>query len=77
MPALSVILSFQRATMVNVRRTPPVTTASAIEVGLILILLLVCIKGFNLVGAVAAAISLLLGRLSANSYLAVKIFRLK
>lgn len=68
-PAASVLLSFQRATLVNAKRTGPITMATGLEVGTIIIMLIICIAGFDLVGAVAAAIALFTGRLVANGWL--------
>ena len=69
MPALSVFVSFQRSILVAFKNTSPITPATAIEVVGILIVLYLCIAGFNLVGAVAAMIAFIIGRLGAISYL--------
>lgn len=69
MPALSVLISFQRAIMVNSKKTTPITIATAIEVLSIIAILFMTIQVFGLIGAIGAAISLMLGRLLANSYL--------
>ena len=69
LPGLSVILSFQRAVLVNGRNTSPVTMATMLEVIGITISMLITIRWLNLVGAVAAAISFIFGRLAANLYL--------
>jgi hypothetical protein len=68
-PALSVLISFQRAIMVNSKKTTPITIATAIEVLSIIIVLYLTIQVFGFVGAIGAAISLMLGRLLANGYL--------
>lgn len=68
-PGLMVLLSFQRSYLVNNRRTRPITIATAIEVMTIVLLLLANVKFFGLIGAVAAALSLVVGRFFANIYL--------
>ena len=69
MPALEVLLSLQRGLQVNVRKTKPVTVATAIELCGIIIVLFLCINFFNMVGAIAASIALLVGRILTNIYL--------
>ncbi len=69
MPGLTVLLSFQRALLVNNKRTTPVTTATAIEVATIVTVLFVTIRGFDYIGIIAAAVALLAGRILANGYL--------
>lgn len=69
LPALSVLLSFQRAILVQGRVTRPITTATAIEVGAILLALGALIHGLSMVGATAAAIAFVIGRVGGNSYL--------
>jgi hypothetical protein len=68
-PALSVLLSLQRAVLVKEKRTLPVTGGTLIEVGGIVIVLMLAIQVFDLVGAVAAALALLLGRIGGNAFL--------
>ncbi len=68
-PGLTVLISFQRAILVNHKKTTPITIATGLEISIIFLSLFLTIKGFNLVGAVAAAIALVVGRLSANGYL--------
>jgi hypothetical protein len=69
MPALEVALSFQRSLLVHARRTPLITWATAIEVAGILVTLGVGIGALDLVGALAAAVALLVGRSVANLFL--------
>jgi hypothetical protein len=69
LPALTVLLSFQRAILVNGKKTAPISTATAIEVSIIIFTLYLSIKGFDFVGAIAAASALITGRLCANGYL--------
>jgi hypothetical protein len=69
MPGLMVLLSFQRALLVNSMNTRPINTATMIEVTGIVVFLIITVNFLDLIGAWAAAISLLLGRLFANTYL--------
>ena len=69
LPALSVLLSFQRAILVQGRSTHPITVATAIEVTGILIVLMILIQWSSLVGVTAAAIAFVAGRASGNTYL--------
>jgi Na+-driven multidrug efflux pump len=69
LPALSVLLSLQRAVLVQVRSTGPITWATVIEVGGIILVLLLLVQGWNLVGVTAAAWAFLLGRVAGNAYL--------
>jgi hypothetical protein len=69
MPGLTVLLSFQRALLVNNKNTTPVTIATLIEVLTIMTVLFVTIHGFDYIGIIAAATALVMGRLLANSYL--------
>jgi len=66
---LTVLISFQRALLVKNRNTLPITIATSIEVTVIVVVLLVTVVGFNLIGAVAAATAMVIGRLCANTYL--------
>ena len=68
-PALSVLLSFQRAILMNGRYTKPITAATIIEVSGILASLLALTQGLLLIGATAAAIAFIAGRVGANAYL--------
>jgi hypothetical protein len=69
MPALTFFISFQRSLLVYSRSTNPITWATFIEVFTIILILLLSISFFDLVGAVAATLSLVIGRLAANFYL--------
>jgi hypothetical protein len=68
-PFLSVLLSFQRAILVNGRTTRPITWTSVIEVVGIALVLFLGIKVLDIVGAVAAAMAILVGRLAGNIYI--------
>jgi len=75
MPGLVVLLSFQRALLVNNRKTKPITVATVIEVVAIITILLFTIDFFGIVGAVAAAMALIIGRFLANSYLVIPVLQ--
>lgn len=68
-PAFTVLISFQRAVLVQAKDTKQITYGTAIEFVGILIVVAICIKVFALVGAVAATIAFVLGRLAACGYL--------
>lgn len=69
LPGLSVLLSFQRATLVQTRRTRPITIASAVEVTTIALGFVALGWGVGLVGATAAFGAFLVGRTASNGYL--------
>jgi len=68
-PTLSFLLSFQRAVIVYSRKTKPITFATILEVSVIIITLLLLTQYVSLIGAIAAAIAILIGRIAANIYL--------
>ena len=70
LPALSVLLSLQRAVLIQGRRTHPITMATSIEVAGIAILFVIFGWGLDLVGVTAAFIGFLGGRLAGVLYLA-------
>ena len=70
LPFLSVLLSFQRAILVEGRRTQHITWASVIEVTTVAVLFLTLGFGFEVVGATAAFTAFLGGRLLSTIYLA-------
>jgi hypothetical protein len=69
LPGLTVLISLQRALLINNKNTKPITIASSIELIGIFIILFVAIVEFSLIGAIAAAAALVTGRLFANGYL--------
>ena len=69
LPALSVLLSFQRAILVQERRTGPITMATVLEVLGVALLFPLFGWGAGMVGVTAAVLAFLGGRLAANSYL--------
>ena len=70
LPFLSVLLSFQRAILVEGRRTQHITWASVIEVTAVAVLFLTLGFSFEVVGATAAFTAFLGGRLLSTVYLA-------
>jgi progressive ankylosis protein len=70
LPALSVLLSFQRAVLVQQRTTGPITTATAIEVAMIAALFPLFGWGIGLIGVTAAVSAFLVGRFASVLYLA-------
>jgi progressive ankylosis protein len=69
LPAFTVLISFQRAVLVRSKKTRQITYGTAVEFFGILIVVAICIKLFALVGAVAATISFIIGRIAACGYL--------
>jgi len=69
MPGLSVLLSYQRSLLVASRNTGPLTLATILEVLGIIVVLFISIWYFDLIGAVAASLAFIIGRLAANIYL--------
>lgn len=68
-PAMTVLISFQRAVLVKAKDTKQITIGTAIEFISILLVVALCIKYLDLVGAVAATISFVIGRMAACGYL--------
>ena len=69
LPALSVLLALQRSLLVHARWTTPITGASAIEVIGVSLILLLAINRLDMIGAVAAAGAIVLGRTLGNLWL--------
>jgi O-antigen/teichoic acid export membrane protein len=69
LPALEVVMSFQRGLMVAGLTTKPVTLAALIEIVAIVLILNLAVQSFNMVGAVAAALALVTGRALAVLFL--------
>ncbi len=75
LPLLTLLISFQRALLVQTKETSPIKGASFLEIVMILFTLYITAICFSLPGAIAAAISYTVGRLFANSYLLPSQFR--
>ena len=69
LPGLTVLLSVQRAILVNGNRTGPITWATIIEVGLVLACFPIFARGFEVVGVTSAFASFLIGRSASCLYL--------
>jgi hypothetical protein len=69
LPALAALLSFQRALLIDARRTGPVTGATLVELLGIFGLLALTVRGLDITGVTAAAIAIMLGRAAGNLYL--------
>lgn len=68
---LSVVMSFQRAILMQARRTRPITFATALEVGMIALTFVIGGWGYGLVGITAAFAAFVVGRLVSTGYLLV------
>jgi O-antigen/teichoic acid export membrane protein len=62
MPAIWIMLTFQRSVLVNSRHTGPITWATGVELALVLLTLFLVIRTLDFIGAVGAATALLVGR---------------
>ena len=71
LPALEYFLSFQRGRLIVARKTRLVTMATVIEAGCLTAALFLCVGTFSLVGALAAAVAVLVGRVAANAFLLI------
>jgi uncharacterized membrane protein len=63
------LISFQRALLVDAKKTKPITFATMTEFCGIILVLLICVKFLSTVGAVAATAAFIFGRIGANTYL--------
>ena len=72
LPALTVLLNFQRSSLIINGTTGPISIATAIELIGIIVVLLVCVVFLNLIGVVAASIAFMAGKRISNIYLAPK-----
>lgn len=68
-PALTVLISIQRGLLVSSKTTKPITVGTVTEFTTIVLALVILINYLNLVGAVAATIAFVVGRLASNFYL--------
>ncbi|HPY67495.1 MAG TPA: hypothetical protein PLI41_08320 [Bacteroidales bacterium] len=72
LPALTVLLNYQRSLLIINGHTAPISVATVVELTAIIMVLLACVVFLNLVGVVAAAISYMVGRTMSNLYLTPK-----
>jgi hypothetical protein len=68
-PVLSIILSLQRAMLVNAGHSGPISVATGLEVGTAVILMSITVFGLDWTGIYATAFSFVIGRMVANAYL--------
>jgi progressive ankylosis protein len=73
LPAMTVLLNFQRSSLITNNTTGPISVATAIELVGIIVVLLVCVVFLDLIGVVAASIAFMAGRGMSNLYLAPKL----
>ncbi|HBE41708.1 MAG TPA: hypothetical protein DDW27_10990 [Bacteroidales bacterium] len=69
LPALTVLLNFQRSLLVINGTTGPISVATAAELAGIIVVLLVCVVFLNIIGVVAAAIAFTVGKAISTLYL--------
>jgi Na+-driven multidrug efflux pump len=72
LPALTVLLNFQRSSLIINGTTAPISVATAIELIGIIAVLLVCVVFLNLIGVIAASVAFITGRSMSNLYLVRK-----
>ncbi len=70
LPALWMILTFQRSVLVKARRTAFITWATGLDILLMVIVLILSIHYWSVIGVVGAAIALVVGRLGSIAFLA-------
>ena len=63
MPGIWVLLTFQRSVLVSARDTGPITWATGLELLIVIAALFAAIRYFDAIGAMAAALALILGRI--------------
>ncbi len=68
-PALTVLISIQRGVLVAVKNTKPITAGTVTEFVTIVLALIIFINYLDVVGAVAATIAFVAGRIASNIYL--------
>jgi progressive ankylosis protein len=72
LPAFTVLLNFQRSSLIINGTTGPISKATAVELISIIVVLLVCVVFLDLIGVVAASIAFIAGKAMSNIYLAPK-----
>ncbi len=72
LPALTVLLNFQRSSLIINGTTGPISKATAVELAGIIAVMLVCVVFLNLIGVVSAAIAFIVGKGLSNLYLTPK-----
>lgn len=74
-PMLTVLISFQRAILVDAKKTKPITLATSIEFCTIVLALIVGVKFLSLVGVIAATVAFVIGRIGAITYLSKPVIK--
>jgi len=72
LPALSVLLNFQRSSLIINGTTGPISIATATELIGIIVVMLVCVAFLNMIGVVAASMAFVIGKGISNIYLTPK-----
>jgi hypothetical protein len=72
LPALTVLLNFQRSSLIINGTTGPISKATAVELIGIIVVLLICVVFLNLTGVVAASLAFIAGKVLSNIYLTPK-----
>lgn len=73
--ALSVVLSFERAILMKMRRTHPITVATGLEVAVIAAAFVAGAWGFGWIGVTAAFAAFVVGRVASTAYLLLPVRR--
>jgi hypothetical protein len=73
MPAMTVLLNFQRSSMIINGTTFPISVATALELAGIIVVLFIGVVFLHLTGVVAASLAFLAGRSMSNIYLASRL----
>ncbi len=76
LPAITVLISFQRALLINARHTSPLGGSTLTEIAGIASVLLVGIWWYHMIGVYVAALALVVGRVIGNIYLVPAVWRL-
>ena len=76
MPGIWVLLTFQRSVLVSARDTGPITRATGLELLIVIAVLFAAIRYFDVIGATAAALALILGRIGGTLCLFPPFFRI-
>lgn len=72
LPALTVLLNFQRSLLIVNGTTTPISVATATELAGIIIVLLICVVFLGLPGVIAASLSYVIGKGLSNIYMMPK-----
>jgi hypothetical protein len=73
LPALTVLLNYQRSSLIINGNTGPISIGTAIELIGIVAVLTVCVGFLNLIGVVAASLAFIAGKSMSNIYMARKL----